>query len=84
MISLFELPPGADSASNVREGAGRGVMLRICSARRRHRDSISAVCLDQILAVFISCLDASSRVASCLPWLGTQDALWRHRDGLYS
>lgn len=59
-------------------------MLRVCSARRRHQDSTSAVCLDQIFPVFISCLDASSPGASCLPWLGTQDTLWRHRDGLYS
>lgn len=59
-------------------------MLRVCSARRRHQGSASAACLDQIFPAFVSCLDASSPGVSQLPWLGAQDALWRHGDGLCS
>lgn len=59
-------------------------MLRICSARKRHQDSASAACLDQIFPAFILHLATSSPGVSQLPWLEAQDALWRHGDGLCS
>lgn len=59
-------------------------MLRVFSARRRHQDTPSAAGLDQILPAFILCSAASSPGVSQLPWPASQDALWRHGDGLCS
>lgn len=59
-------------------------MLRVFLGRRKHQNSASAGCLDQIFPVFVLYSASSSPGVRQLPWPGAQDALWRHRDRLCS